>query len=75
MATPVISVAQMREWEQITWAGGQTEAAVIARDARELQQISNDIDGWVDQWRSASDAERPAIEAKIRLSLYLEQAQ
>ncbi len=31
MAVPVISVAQMREWETATWAGGQTEAAVIAR--------------------------------------------
>ena len=28
---PVISVAQMREWEKATWAGGVTESAVIAR--------------------------------------------
>jgi len=31
MAVPVISVAQMREWEKATWATGQTEAAVIRR--------------------------------------------
>jgi|ERR1043166_215168 NAD(P)H-hydrate epimerase len=31
MPVPVISVAQMREWERATWASGQTEAAVIAR--------------------------------------------
>lgn len=34
MSLPVITVQQMREWEQITWAGGQTEAAVIARVGR-----------------------------------------
>ena len=31
MAVPVISVAQMREWEKATWATGQTEAEVIRR--------------------------------------------
>ena len=31
MSLPVISVAQMREWEQATWASGQTEAEVIRR--------------------------------------------
>lgn len=31
MPTPVISIAQMREWEQATWAAGQTEATVIRR--------------------------------------------
>jgi NAD(P)H-hydrate epimerase len=31
MPAPVISVAQMREWEQAAWAAGKTEAAVIAR--------------------------------------------
>jgi NAD(P)H-hydrate epimerase len=29
MPVPVISVAQMRAWEQSTWASGQTEEAVI----------------------------------------------
>ena len=31
MPVPVLSVAQMREWEQATWAAGQTEAEVIRR--------------------------------------------
>ena len=31
MSVPVISVAQMREWEKATWAAGKTEPAVIAR--------------------------------------------
>src|SRR5258706_14955272 len=31
MPAPVISVAQMREWEHATWASGQTEAEVIRR--------------------------------------------
>ena len=30
MPVPVVSISQMREWEQATWATGQTEAAVIA---------------------------------------------
>jgi ADP-dependent NAD(P)H-hydrate dehydratase / NAD(P)H-hydrate epimerase len=31
MPLPVIEIAQMREWEKATWAGGQTEAEVIRR--------------------------------------------
>jgi NAD(P)H-hydrate epimerase len=31
MPAPVISVAQMREWETATWAAGKTEGDVIAR--------------------------------------------
>ena len=31
MPCPVVSIAQMREWEQATWASGQTEAEVIRR--------------------------------------------
>ena len=31
MPAPVISIAEMREWERITWASGQTEAEVIRR--------------------------------------------
>src|SRR5438046_10076883 len=31
MPIPVISIAQMREWEKATWATGQTEAEVIRR--------------------------------------------
>src|SRR6266403_43654 len=31
MPAPVISVAQMREWEKATWATGRTESEVIGR--------------------------------------------
>lgn len=31
MPYPVITVAQMREWEKATWASGETEAAVMRR--------------------------------------------
>ena len=31
MPVPIITAAQMREWEQATWASGQTEAEVIRR--------------------------------------------
>jgi NAD(P)H-hydrate epimerase len=31
MPVPVISIAQMRDWEQATWAAGQQEAEVIRR--------------------------------------------
>ncbi len=31
MPSPIITVAQMRAWEQASWAAGQTEAAVIRR--------------------------------------------
>ena len=36
MPLPVITVAQMREWEKVTWAGGQTEAAVIQEAGRAI---------------------------------------
>ena len=36
MSVPVISVAQMREWERATWATGQTEAEVIRRVGQAL---------------------------------------
>ena len=46
MAVPVISVAQMREWEKATWATGQTEAEVIRRVgkrvARRARQLTAD---------------------------------
>jgi ADP-dependent NAD(P)H-hydrate dehydratase / NAD(P)H-hydrate epimerase len=34
MPVPVISIAQMREWERATWTAGQTEAEVIRRVGR-----------------------------------------
>src|SRR5277367_231681 len=34
MPAPIISVAQMREWEAASWAAGRTESAVIDRVGR-----------------------------------------
>jgi NAD(P)H-hydrate epimerase len=49
MSLPIISVAQMRAWEQATWAGGQTEAEVIRLVGRavadRLRQLSRPGDG------------------------------
>lgn len=46
MPVPVISVAQMREWEKATWASGQTEDAVMRRAgqavARRAEQLTHD---------------------------------
>ena len=36
MPAPVLSIAQMRAWEQSTWAAGQTEQEVIQRVGRAL---------------------------------------
>ncbi|HEX5398871.1 MAG TPA: NAD(P)H-hydrate dehydratase [Verrucomicrobiae bacterium] len=36
MPLPVISVAQMREWEKATWATGQTEGEVIRRVGKKI---------------------------------------
>jgi len=36
MSIPVITVAQMREWEKATWASGQTEAEVIRRVGKRI---------------------------------------
>ncbi|MDB6026096.1 MAG: Bifunctional NAD(P)H-hydrate repair enzyme [Verrucomicrobiales bacterium] len=38
MPLPIISVAQMREWEKATWATGQTEATVIALVGRAIAE-------------------------------------
>src|SRR5437868_11091157 len=44
MPLPVITVAQMREWERVTWASGQSEEAVIAKAgaavARRAEQLT-----------------------------------
>ena len=40
MSFPVISVAQMRDWEQATWAGGQTERAVVSLVGRCLAKTA-----------------------------------
>ena len=50
MAVPVISIAEMREWERATWASGQTEAEVIRRVgqavARRALQLT-ESGGWI----------------------------
>ena len=38
MSLPVISVAQMREWEAATWRSGQTEAEVIRQVGRAIAE-------------------------------------
>jgi len=38
MSIPVISIAQMREWERATWETGQTEADVIRRVGEKIAQ-------------------------------------
>jgi hydroxyethylthiazole kinase-like uncharacterized protein yjeF len=38
MSVPILSVAQMRAWENATWQSGQTEAAVIERVGRAVAQ-------------------------------------
>jgi NAD(P)H-hydrate epimerase len=40
MGLPVISIAQMREWEKATWASGQTEAEVIRRVGKEVARCA-----------------------------------
>jgi NAD(P)H-hydrate epimerase len=48
MPVPVLSVAQMREWEKASWAAGQTEAEVIRRvglaTARLAMQLTHPSD-------------------------------
>ncbi len=48
MSIPVITVAQMREWEKVTWASGQTEQAVMRRVgqvlARHIEQLTRPQD-------------------------------
>ena len=50
MPTPVITVAQIREWEQLTWASGVSEESVmrraghaVARCARRMTQAGAEI--------------------------------
>jgi len=43
MPLPVISVAQMREWENATWAAGRSPAAVIKNVGRSLARRALDL--------------------------------
>ena len=63
MSVPVINIAQMREWENATWATGQTEAEVIrrvgkriARRARRLMRADDDILILVGKGHNGDDA-------------------
>jgi ADP-dependent NAD(P)H-hydrate dehydratase / NAD(P)H-hydrate epimerase len=40
MPIPVISVAQMREWEQASWAAGRSESTVIRRVGAEVARLT-----------------------------------
>jgi ADP-dependent NAD(P)H-hydrate dehydratase / NAD(P)H-hydrate epimerase len=40
MPTPVISIAQMREWEQATWAAGVSEESVMRRAGAALAAVA-----------------------------------
>lgn len=43
MPRPVITIAQMREWEKATWASGQTEAEVIRRVGARIAELSQSL--------------------------------
>jgi hydroxyethylthiazole kinase-like uncharacterized protein yjeF len=45
MSVPVITVAQMREWESATWATGQTEAEVIRRVGKRVAKRARKLTG------------------------------
>jgi len=40
MPAPVVSIAQMKEWEQATWAAGKTQAEVIRRVGRCVARLA-----------------------------------
>jgi NAD(P)H-hydrate repair Nnr-like enzyme with NAD(P)H-hydrate epimerase domain len=40
MPLPVLSVAQMREWEEASWAAGRSQAEVIAQAGRAVAEIA-----------------------------------
>jgi hydroxyethylthiazole kinase-like uncharacterized protein yjeF len=45
VSLPVINVAAMREWEQATWATGQTEAEVIRRVGKRIARRARKLTG------------------------------
>ncbi|MEI8289693.1 MAG: NAD(P)H-hydrate dehydratase [Verrucomicrobiota bacterium] len=79
MPIPVISVAQMREWEAATWASGQTEAEVIrrvgkrvARRARKLTRAGDTILFLAGKGHNGDDARAAAREIEGRHAKVLE---
>ncbi len=45
MPVPVINITQMREWENATWATGQTEAEVIRRVGKKIAKRARKLTG------------------------------
>jgi ADP-dependent NAD(P)H-hydrate dehydratase / NAD(P)H-hydrate epimerase len=79
MPIPVISVAQMRAWENATWATGQTEAEVIrrvgrhvARRARKLTRAGDTILFLVGKGHNGDDARAAARQLEGRHAEMLE---
>jgi NAD(P)H-hydrate epimerase len=79
MPAPVISIAQMREWESATWAAGQTEAEVIrrvgqrvARRAHQLTRPGDTILFLVGKGHNGDDARTAAQEIEDRRAETLE---
>ena len=79
MPIPVISTAQMREWEAATWATGQTEAEVIrrvgkrvARRARKLTRAGDTILFLVGKGHNGDDARAAAKQLEGREGEVLE---
>src|SRR5437764_10175993 len=73
MSIPVISVAQMREWERATWATGQTEEAVrrlagraVARKGAELTRPGDRVLVLAGKGHNGDDA-RFALESECLL--------
>ena len=79
MPIPVISTAQMREWEAATWAAGQTEAEVIrragkrvARRARKLTRAGDTILFLIGKGHNGDDARAAAKQLESRRAELLE---
>ena len=79
MPIPVISIAQMREWEAATWAASQTEAEVIrrvgkrvARRARKLTRAGDTILFLVGKGHNGDDARAAAKQLEGRRAEVLE---
>jgi len=79
MPIPVISTAQMREWEAATWATGQTEAEVIrragkrvARRARKLTRADDTILFLIGKGHNGDDARAAAKQLEGRRAEVLE---
>ena len=79
MPIPVVTSGQMREWEQATWATGQTEAGVIhqvgkrlARRARKLTRAGDTILFLAGKGHNGDDARSAAKQLEGRRAELLE---